>query len=56
MTDRLLLERVFMRSEFNPRFPAMLTAVGMLLGYALGRNLRPNPRIDEVMTRLDRLP
>ena len=51
MPRRFLLERVYTCAEHDPRFPASLRAVGMLLD-AVMDGPAPDPEIDRLLARL----
>jgi len=51
MPEHFILQRVYLRSEYDPRFPAALYAVGELLKAAID-GLAPDPEIDRLCTRL----
>lgn len=52
MPEHFILQRVYLRSEYDPRFPAALHAVGELLKAAID-GLGPDPEIDRLCKRLD---
>lgn len=52
MAERYLCEREFLRGEHDRSLPLRLLVVGMLLGFAFGRQAA-DKRIDELVSRLD---
>ncbi len=54
MPQRYLLEREYLRSEHDRTLPLRLLVVGMLLGFAFGRQ-GADKRLDELIARLERL-
>lgn len=52
MAERYLLEREFLRSEHDRALPMRLLVVGLLLGYAFGRQC-VDKRIEELVARLE---
>ena len=55
MPRRFLLESVYTSAEYDPRFPASLRAVGMLLDAAL-EGPPPDPEMERMLERLELKP
>lgn len=54
MPQRYLLEREYLRSEHDRSLPLRLLVVGMLLGFAFGRQ-GADKRIEDLLSRLERI-
>lgn len=54
MSERYLLEREYLRSEHDRSLPLRLLVVGLLLGFAFGRQ-GADKRIEELVSRLERI-
>lgn len=54
MCQRYLLEREYLRGEFDRTLPLRLLVVGMLLGFAFGRQAA-DARLDDLISRLDQV-
>lgn len=54
LSERYLLEREYLRSEHDRSLPLRLLVVGLLLGFAFGRQ-GADKRLDELVSRLERV-
>ncbi len=54
MSQRYLLEREYLRGEHDRAVPLRLLVVGLLLGFAFGRQV-VDKRLDELISRLDQI-
>jgi len=54
LPQRYLLEREYLRSEHDRSLPLRLLVVGMLLGFAFGRQ-GADKRIEDLLSRLERI-
>lgn len=54
MPQRYLLEREYLRGEHHRALPLRLLVVGLLLGFAFGRQAADR-RFDDLVSRLDQI-
>ena len=52
MPGKFLLERVYVRAEYDPKFRVKLHAIGKLLGAAIDGPC-PNRELERLVSRLD---
>lgn len=54
MPQRYLLEREYLRGDHDRSLPLRLLVVGLLLGFAFGRQ-SADKRLDDLLAQLDRI-